>query len=370
MRLLAPSLARTWSAVATTASMKWSMSTAEARKLAGSPSAPRSRRAARCSRPRRRPFPGRSPPTTRTSASTSASCRRRPAPGRVPPAHRPRRLGGEPPVLRGGLVAGLPRPVQLVAQAPQPNPVGSASTVGDALVRQRVPAGWLAYSSRSSASATPRVPRLTAIIGSTPALPVQLDEFVQPELVGLDAVPGQVAADGAVLTRPDAVLPAVAGDEVAARVAHHRDAELLGQLEDVAAEPVLVGGRVVGLEDPGVHTAAQVLDERAEQPALDRRDPSRRRSMDRCGEWGSMAVIISPTSVVALRTLDCERSQGPASIPDGHSTLSDRRSGPIVSRILLTIGLSLEPSDVGGRTRSARGRRRSGSRPSGGVRRR
>ena len=72
--------------------------------------------------------------------------------------------------------------------------------------------------------------------------------------------------------RPDAVLPAVAGDEVAARVAHHRDAQLAGQREHVAAEAVLVGGRVAGLVDAGVDAAAHVLDERAEGAAGDRRD--------------------------------------------------------------------------------------------------
>ena len=40
-------------------------------------------------------------------------------------------------VLRGSLVPGLPRTVELVAETPQPNPVRIASTVGDALVRQR-----------------------------------------------------------------------------------------------------------------------------------------------------------------------------------------------------------------------------------------
>ena len=68
--------------------------------------------------------------------------------------------------------------------------------------------------------------------------------------------------------RPDAVLPVVGGDEVAARVAHDGHAELARQLEHVAAEAVLVGGRMAGLVDPAVDGAAHVLDERAEQPLV------------------------------------------------------------------------------------------------------
>ncbi|TWH66731.1 hypothetical protein JD77_01689 [Micromonospora olivasterospora] len=44
----------------------------------------------------------------------------------------------------------------------------------------RVPPGWLAYSSRSQASCTPRVPRLTVIIGSTPAAAAQVMNSSSP----------------------------------------------------------------------------------------------------------------------------------------------------------------------------------------------
>ena len=71
--------------------------------------------------------------------------------------------------------------------------------------------------------------------------------------------------------RADAVLPPVAGDEVAARVAHQGGAELPHELDDVAAEARLVGGRVVRLVDPGVDATPHVLDEGAEQPPVDRR---------------------------------------------------------------------------------------------------
>lgn len=49
-------------------------------------------------------------------------------------------------------------------------------------------------------------------------------------------------------------------------------AEFLDQVDDVLAEAVLVGGRVVGLVDAGVHATAKVLDERTEQTIVDRSD--------------------------------------------------------------------------------------------------
>ena len=97
-------------------------------------------------------------------------------------------------------------------------------------------------------------------------------ELVEADLVGLVECQARSSRVGAVIARTDAVLPAVARDEVAARVAHDRDAELADQLDHVGAEAVRVGARVAGLVDAGVDAAAQVLDERAEQPRADRGD--------------------------------------------------------------------------------------------------
>ena len=205
-------------------------------------------------------------------------------------AHRPRRLGGEPAVLRGGLVSDLPRSVHLVAEAPHPDGVRIGSTVGDALVRQR--------RARGVVGVLEQVERLGDAAGAEvdgqhrldtgPTGP--LDELVDTDLVGLGAAPGEVAPHRAAITRPDAVLPAVVGDEVAARIAHHRDAELLRQGDDVAAEAVLVGGGVAGLVDPGVHATAEVLDERAEQTALDRGHARRGIDHDTGGQGPFMAA--------------------------------------------------------------------------------
>src|SRR5690606_24392127 len=107
------------------------------------------------------------------------------------------------------------------------------------------------------------------------------DELVNTDEVRLGAVPCQVEPDRPPLDRPDAVLPPVARDEVSARIPHGRDPELLDQLDYVTAEPVRIGGRVAGIVDAGVDATAKVLDERAEGPAVNGRDPVRRVDRDR-----------------------------------------------------------------------------------------
>ncbi|VXC24643.1 hypothetical protein ARTHRO8AJ_440115 [Arthrobacter sp. 8AJ] len=82
-------------------------------------------------------------------------------------------------------------------------------------------------------------------------------------------MPGQVQAGRTLVHRAHAVLPAVAGDEVAARVAHGGNAKFTGQFQDVLAEAVLIGVRVSGFEDPGVDAPAQVLNERAKRSTAD-----------------------------------------------------------------------------------------------------
>jgi hypothetical protein len=103
-------------------------------------------------------------------------------------------------------------------------------------------------------------------------LRVPVGELVHADLVRLGGVPGEVATHRPLLLRADAVLPAVAGDEVAARVADRRHAELADQLEHVLPEPLLVGRRVAGLVDAVVDAPPEVLHEGSEDPSIDRAD--------------------------------------------------------------------------------------------------
>ena len=84
-------------------------------------------------------------------------------------------------------------------------------------------------------------------------------EVVDAHLVGFGAMPGQVAAHGAILAWTDAVFPVVVGYEIAAGVAHAGDAQLLDQVKHVLAEAVFVGGGMAGLVDAAVDAAVQMF---------------------------------------------------------------------------------------------------------------
>ncbi|GHG28898.1 hypothetical protein GCM10017667_77780 [Streptomyces filamentosus] len=109
-------------------------------------------------------------------------------------------------------------------------------------------------------------------LGPRPRLAQETHELARPEPVGLRRPPRHVEPARPVLHRPDAVLPAVPGDDVAARVAHRRDAELPDQAEDVGAEAVRVGGGAARLVDAGADAAPQVLDEGTEEAGVDGAD--------------------------------------------------------------------------------------------------
>src|SRR5690606_37963929 len=106
----------------------------------------------------------------------------------------------------------------------------------------------------------------------------------EADLVGLGRVPREVEATRTLLARSDTVLPAVARDEVAARVPDGADAELLHELDDVGTEPVFVGCRVAGLVEPVVDAAAEVLHEGAEDPPVDRGHNEMRVEGEMCGD--------------------------------------------------------------------------------------
>ena len=102
-----------------------------------------------------------------------------------------------------------------------------------------------------------------------------------PNRVGLGREPGEVQPASGALDRADAVLPVVAGDEVAAGIAHDGRPELLDERQHVAPrKPCFVGGRMAGLVDAAVDAATQMLDEGAEQARVGRH---RWRSRDREG---------------------------------------------------------------------------------------
>src|SRR6266851_4174131 len=99
-----------------------------------------------------------------------------------------------------------------------------------------------------------------------------VDELVGAEGVRLGRFPGEIEPPRPRLDGADAVLPIIAGDEIAAGIAHDGGAQLAHQGEHVAAKTVRIGGRVARLEDAAIDAAAEMLDEGAEQAAIGRAD--------------------------------------------------------------------------------------------------
>ena len=185
---------------------------------------------------------------------------------------------GQSAVLDRGLVPDLPGPVELVAEAPQRD--GRAAPDSRCRTEDRdrdVPPGWLQYSTSSRASVDSARAEVQCEHRLDAGDRAPARELVRAERRFVSSrPPGEVEPDRAPLARADAVLPVVAGDEVAARIPHDGDAELAREREDVATEPVLVRGRMAGLVDARVDAAPEVLDERAEEAVVDARDSERR----------------------------------------------------------------------------------------------
>ena len=200
--LVGAASAATWSAVATTARMNASMSTAEARKASTvAVGGARSRCAGRCSRrvvgvleDGRLPVPNVGIARLELPQATSSMD------GSMQ-LHRPGGLGGEAAVLVGRLVADLPRAVHLVAEAPELDAV----RLGGAVLRARSERPCRPGGCSTRAGRRPRQAAGAEVDGEH-----RLDagasgpghELVGADLVGLDRLPGEVEPRGAVLPGP------------------------------------------------------------------------------------------------------------------------------------------------------------------------
>ena len=116
------------------------------------------------------------------------------------------------------------------------------------------------------------------------------------------------------LARADAVLPSVAGNEVATWVADGGYAELAHQIHHVGPETVRVRRRMPGLVDPVVDAPTEVLDEGAEQAAVQRTDGVGGIDDDLCCRHGTHAIRLprpqrpqAPTTTWRSRLLALER---------------------------------------------------------------
>ena len=167
----------------------------------------------------------------------------------------------------------LPRPVHLVAEAPDPDVVRLLRAVLAAEVAPVAAAGVVAVLEHGEGLVEALRAEIDGEHRRGAGLPAPADELVGADLVGLGRPPGVVEPHRPLVARPDAVVPVVVGDEVAARIADERELQIADELEHVAAEPVVVGGRVAGLVDAAVDGAAEMLEEGAVDPVVDVADP-------------------------------------------------------------------------------------------------
>ncbi len=185
-------------------------------------------------------------------------------------AHGPGRLGGDAAVFLGGLVAGLPGAVHLVAEAPESDAEGVLVAVGDAEVGEggasRVIGVLLEFEGLGDAAGAEVDGHHGFGLGAD--LAEEVDVLGEAEAVRLGGVPGEVETAGAAVRRAHGVFPLVARDEVAAGVADGGDAQFADEAEDVLAESLVVGCGVVGFEDAGVDAAAEVFHEAAEEAGV------------------------------------------------------------------------------------------------------
>ena len=201
---------------------------------------------------------------------------------RIDQAHRLGGLRRDPAVLVGRLVADLPVAVHLVAQAPDPHAVRLGRAVLHPQVRPVGTAGMVAVLHQPRRGLGVPGAQVHCQHRRRSGPPGPGAEFVRAHRVRLDGAPGQVQPDRPFLHRADAVLPAITGYEVPARIADDRHAELPCQIGDVLPEPVLIRRRMLRLVDAGVDAAAEMLDERPVHPGVDRADPERWVNGDAC----------------------------------------------------------------------------------------
>src|SRR5437879_4088560 len=92
-----------------------------------------------------------------------------------------------------------------------------------------------------------------------PGEPAPVEEFVGAEMVGLGRQPGEIEPARPRLDRTDAVLPVVAGNEIAARIAHDGRRQLAHEGQYVAAKTLRVGLRMARLENAAIDAASEML---------------------------------------------------------------------------------------------------------------
>src|SRR3989475_9901485 len=218
-------------------------------------------------------------------------------------------------VVVGVHVADLPAAVHLVAQPPVAHAVRGGAAGLPTEFRPRGVA-------RAVAVLDPRlglVHRARAHVHADERLGAEhaaiLDELAGAEAIRLLGVPRRPAAPRSLVSGPDAVEPVVAAHEVAAGPAEDRDAQGSRGVEHVAPEAAGVGERGTLVVDAAVDAPPQVLDELAEDPAVDGAEAPR--EIDRDASHDPRSLGNAPARVNATRPVMAPRRDG--SVAGGHA---------------------------------------------------
>src|SRR5262249_17245183 len=103
-------------------------------------------------------------------------------------------------------------------------------------------------------------------------LPAPVHKLVGPEGVRLQSAPGQIQPFEALIFRPYAILPAIAGDKVPSRITHDRHPQFTHQFQDVLTKSMLVRSGMVRLIDSSIDMPPQMLGKSSKKPRIYFRD--------------------------------------------------------------------------------------------------
>ena len=181
-------------------------------------------------------------------------------------------LVGKVAVFVGGLVAGLPRAVHFIAEAPDFDVVRVFDAVLDTQVAVFGAGRVVAVFEQVARCFNAACAEVDGLHDLRVGFFHPLCELVDADIVRLCAAPCKLKTLRAVFYGAYAVFPVEIGDEVAAGVTDDRHLQLAHEVEYIAAEAVFIGSGVARLPDAAVYCTAEVLDERAVDALIDFRN--------------------------------------------------------------------------------------------------
>src|SRR5579863_1164549 len=101
-------------------------------------------------------------------------------------------------------------------------------------------------------------------------------EFIRPELIRLDGVPGLVERARPLFLRPHAIQPVVPGNKIPSRITDDRNSHLVNFVEHILTKSADVGELRPRIVNALVNRPPQMLKKRPEQIAVERSDRSSR----------------------------------------------------------------------------------------------